>query len=213
MRKIALFMRMINWLVAVALGLFALSYALNYGPAQDILNRAVNVRPELLTVTVVAVAVLLILLNLLGLLGLGKKKYLRYLKFNTAKGTVMVSTSALQDSLTRTLLQHPQVHDSKVAILVSHGRKRPIRVVASATLWEGTDIVGTQSKIQELLEKKFKDVLKIEEKVVYDVKLERFKFEKGVGKSAQDKPIDIVEDEQAHFTGIRYPIEEDEENQ
>jgi len=213
MRKIAFLMRMINWLIVVALSLFTLSYALDYGPAQDLLTRAVNIDLRLLTVIVIVVAGLLIFLNLIALLGLGRKKYLKYLKFNNPKGAVMVSTSALQESLTRALLQHPQVHDSKVAVLVSRGRKKPIRVLASATLWEGTDIVGTQSKIQEILEKKFKDILKIEEKVVYDIRLERFKFEKGGARPGPDKPIDLVEDEQAHFTGIRYPIEEDEENQ
>ena len=213
MRKIAFFMRVINWLIVVVLSLFTLAHALNYPLAQEVLTRITNLQLYLRTVIVIVVPCLLIFINLIGLLGLGRKKYLKYLKFNNPKGTVMVSTSALQESLTRTLLQHPQVHDSKVAILVSPGKKRPIRVLASATLWEGADIVGTQSKIQEMLEKKFKDILKIEEKVVYDIRLERFRFEKGGAKPGPDKPIDLVEDEQAHFTGIRYPIEEDEENQ
>jgi hypothetical protein len=212
MRKIALLMKIINWLIVVVLSLFALSFIFHYEPAQEAFTWIVNVEQQLLGVIVIVVSCLLIFLNLIGLLGIGRKRYLKYLKFNNPKGTVMVSTSALQESLTRTLLQHPQVHDSKVAVLVSPGRNKPIRVLASATIWEGADIVGTQSKIQEMLEKKFKDILKIEEKVVYDIRLERFRFEKGGAKPGPDKPIDLVEDEQAHFTGIRYPIEEDEEN-
>ena len=202
-------MRFVNWILVVLLSLFALAHTVKYQPALSVIDYLVSVNQTLLEIIILAVSALLVVLNILAIIGLGQKKYLKYITFNNPKGTVMVAVGALQEALTRTLLQYPQIHDAKVFIYVKANKKKPIRVIASGTLWEGNDIVGTQTKIQELLEKRFKEILKIEERVVYDVRLEKFKFEKGIEKSADEKAVG----EEPTFTGIKYPIDEEEDLQ
>jgi len=213
MRKIAVLMKILNWIIMVALCVFAILLVLDNEHALSVFGRIAGadiVDSFRLKLIVGAVALVLLGLNLLGLFGLVKKKHLKYINFKNPKGTVMVSVAAIQEALTRALLQHPQVHDARVAILVSRKKRKPLRVIASGALWEGSDIVNTQSNLQTLLEKRFKEILQIEENVVYDIRLEKFKFDKAPPKKMDDTPIDIADDEPT-FTGIQYPIESEED--
>ena len=212
MRKIALVMRVVNWLIVVLLCLFVSLLFIQSQIALDLVAYVKeNVNAPIRESIIMLLSMLLDILNLIGLIGLGKRKYLSYITFNNPKGTVMVSISALQEALSRALLQNPQVHEAKVSILVSRRKKKPIRVIASGALWEANDIVAIESRIQDLLEKRFKEILTVKEKVVYDIRLDRFKFEKGAGRPSEEKPLDLADE--PTFKGIQYPIDEEEANQ
>jgi len=205
-------MRIVNWLIVVLLSAYVSLLLLKSQPALELLTYIkASVNVPVRESVIIFISVLLIILNLIGLVGLGKSKYLSYITFRNPKGQVMVSISALQDALTRTLLQHPQVHEARVSILVSRRKKKPIRVIASGALWESNDIVAIESRIQELLEKRFKEILTVEEDVVFDIRLEKFKFEKGAQRPSEESPIELADE--PTFKGIQYPIDEEEANQ
>jgi hypothetical protein len=209
MRRIAVAMRIVNWLIVVLVSVFAALFIIRYEIAVNLFTYfRDNVPLEVRELVILSIALVLILFNLLALIGLGRSRYLKYITFSNPKGQVAVSIAALQEALTRGLLQHPQVEDAHVAIFVSRKKKKPIRVIASGVLKEANDIVAIEARIQDMLERRFKEILKVDEKVLYDIRLEKFKFEKPLRPLSEEKPIDVAGEPTFH--GIQYPIEEEE---
>jgi len=203
-------MRAVNWAVVMAASVFFLLYVADQGWAVDLVQklRAPDVKELLI---MIAIAAGLFLLNGLAFLSLLRpRRYLNYITFANPKGKVMVSVPALQEALSRILLVQPSVHDVRVRILVPRAkrRKRPIRVIAGISLKESQDVLATEMRFQDILERKLTDILRTDEKVEYNIRLERFRFEKP---SRGQKEVE--ETFEATFRGPQYPIELEEEEE
>jgi len=207
-KVISYFMRAVNWVIVM----FACAVILLYLGKHPFVTQFISTLPDKPYWFWIAVAMVAVfLLNAMAFFALLRPpRYQNYISYRNPKGKMVISISALQEALVRALLNQPGVHDMRVHILVpkekGKKKKKPIRVLASGTLWEAEDILTTQTRLQNLLEQRFSEILRTDEKVEYDVRLERFRFEKPSKKVPPEQQEDIYE---TRFRGPQYPINEE----
>ncbi len=204
-KAISYFMRAVNWVIVMS----ACAVILLYLGKQDFATQFIKALADIPYWFWIATAAAIFFLDGMALLSLLRPaRYQNYISYKNPKGKMVLSVSALQEALVRALLSQPGVHDMRVQILVPKEKarkKKPIRVIASGTLWEAEDILTTQTRLQNFLEQRFSGILRTDEKVEYDVRLERFRFEKPSKKVPPQEKEDIYE---TGFRGPQYPIEE-----
>lgn len=136
--------------------------------------------------------------------------YDSYLRRDTEAGEVKVAVSALEDILTRTALEQPEVHDIRVRLLVEKGEKSPITAVARGSFWDVPDQLSIQEKIQNILRARFDEILNVDRPVKFHVAVERFRF----ARSEEKKPpttkkktgSELLDLSDSSFHGPRYPV-------
>jgi len=116
---------------------------------------------------------------------------------------VMVAVTAVQKSLTATLMNEPEVHDIEVELSHDEVAKRITRVEARGTIWDGPDALQTSLKIRHLLEKRLCEIVQPETMPEFEVKLDSFRFAQKGKKPKYASRLDRVTEK---FRGPEYPI-------
>jgi len=114
---------------------------------------------------------------------------------------VTVSLYALREALARALKHEPEVHSVDVELKHDPRKRRITRVLARGTIWDGPDILQTTLKMQEVLRRRFRDIVDPEEEPQFEVRLDRLRF---VGKQKGFRErIDRIRET---FHGPQYPV-------
>jgi hypothetical protein len=115
--------------------------------------------------------------------------------------SVTVSLFALREALTRALQHEPEVHSVDVELKHDRAKRRITQVMARGTVWDGPDILQTTLKMQQVLRRRFREIVDPEEEPRFEVALDRFRF---VGKQQGFRErIDRIRET---FRGPQYPV-------
>ena len=118
-----------------------------------------------------------------------------------ADSSITVSLHALRNALVRTLKRQPEVHSVDVELIHDRKERRVTQVLARGTIWDGPDVLRATLKMQEVLRKRFCDIVEPEEMPKFEVRLDSFRF---VGKQKGFRErIDRIKES---FRGPQYPI-------
>ena len=123
-----------------------------------------------------------------------------HIEFETERGKVLVTLSALQESLGRVLVEDENVRDARVLILNAGKPSLPLRVLGQVVIHDRHDVVACQKHLQALLEERFKEMMVVERDVRYDVELVRIRPKGGKGEEEAG-------DKGALFHGPEYPVD------
>lgn len=199
MRAYNCIMRVFGWIAMVAVGA-CLLFTVLVPEKVDVVSRWLRVFPG--TTVAIAVGVALLALALLWLVWSVRAAVRSdHIAFETARGRILVTLSALQDSLERTLIEENTVHDARVIILDADKRIKPLRVLAQVVIYERHDVVGLQKHLQGQLEERFNEMMTLERDVRFDVELVRIRTRGRVKKGAADTGD--------YFRGPQYPVDEE----
>lgn len=122
-----------------------------------------------------------------------------HIEFETERGKVLVTLSALQESLARVLVDDENVRDARVFIINAGKPSRPLRVLGQVIIYDRHDVVACQKHLQVVLEERFKEMMVVERDVRYDVELVRIRPK---GRKGEEAAID----DGAAFHGPQYPV-------
>lgn len=197
MKAFTWFVQALSWIVMVALGGFLFVGFL--GP--DRLDRTVewlrvppgSILGLLVGIALVAIGLLWVIWRLRAVVRS------EHIEFETERGKVLVTLSALQESLGRVLVDDENVRDARVLILNAGKPSRPLRVLGQVVIYDRHDVVTCQKHLQVLLEERFKEMMVVERDVRYDVELVRIRPK---GRKGEEERAD----EGAVFHGPQYPV-------
>ena len=196
MRAYNCIMRVLGWITMVAAGACLLLSVLAPGEV-DVARQWLRVFPG--TVVAIVVGVALLALALVPLVWWVRAAVRSdHIAFETARGRILVTLSALQDSLERTLVEEETVHDARVVILDADKRIKPLRVLAQVVIYERHDVVGLQKHLQGQIEERFNEMMTLERDVRFDVELVRIRARGRAKKGAPDAGD--------YFRGPQYPV-------
>lgn len=197
MRKLLNAMVGVNWLIAVACGTFIFLWFLWPKEVGDLYLRIWEVNWQLQFIAAL-VALVVVALNLLWIIQkITRRKYATHIPFANPKGQVAISVGALEDSLRKAAINVEEVRDAKVHIIAEQRPEVPLRVVSVLVLEEGHDVPQVTARVQDVLSKRFREVVAQEGEVLYEIRVERFR-------SAKGEP----EEQEEVFRGPQYPVEE-----
>jgi len=125
-----------------------------------------------------------------------------HIEFETTRGKILVTLSALQESIERSLAEDENIRASHVTILNAGTPSKPLRVHAQVEIFERNDVVGLQKHLQGVLEERFKEMMTVDRDVRYDVELIRIRT-KARRKDQKDEGGD-----EALFQGPQYPVDD-----
>ena len=117
------------------------------------------------------------------------------------ESNITVSLYALRNALIRRLKREPEVHDVDVELTHDRKSRRVTQIRARGTIWDGPDVLQTTLKMQEVLRKRFLDIVEPEEEPKFEVRLDSFRFVKKQ-KGFRER-IDRIKES---FRGPQYPI-------
>jgi len=114
---------------------------------------------------------------------------------------ITVSLDALRKALVRTLKREPEVHSVDIELTHDPKKKQITQVQASGTIWDGPDVLQTTVKIQNVLRRRFYEIVEPEAEPNFEVRLDSFRFI-GKRKGFRER-IDRIKET---FRGPQYPI-------
>jgi len=114
---------------------------------------------------------------------------------------ITVSLDALRKALVRTLKREPEVHSVDVELTHDARKKQITQVRAVGTIWDGPDVLQTTVKMQNVLRRRFYEIVDPEEEPKFEVRLDSFRFI-GKRKGFRER-IDRIKET---FRGPEYPI-------
>ena len=86
------------------------------------------------------------------------RRFVREISYNTEMGRVAVSLVAIEEAVTRTVEQDPLV--KKVSVRIHDDRiRRCINIEAVLTLWDDGDVTGINKRVQDLICRRFNELL------------------------------------------------------
>ena len=198
MKAFTWFVRILSWIVMVVLGVFLLvafaSPARLTGTAGWLKEPPGSVAGLLVGIALVAIGLLWLIWRLRAAVRS------EHIEFETERGKVLVTLSALQESLGRVLVEDENVRDARVLILNAGKPSRPLRVLGQVVIYDRHDVVTCQKHLQALLEERFKEMMVVERDVRYDVELVRIRPK---GRKGEEE----AGDEGALFHGPEYPVD------
>ncbi|MFH1024431.1 MAG: hypothetical protein V1809_13710 [Planctomycetota bacterium] len=126
-------------------------------------------------------------------------RYDSYIRYRNEDGSILVNVSAVENALEGVLRGRPSVQAGKVSVLVFRHGKRPPRVVATVSLHEVSSIPGTVTSLQGSLKDRFQELLDYKEPFEITVRVKKVIAE-GDKASPEDR----------EFRGPQYPIGDEE---
>lgn len=198
MRKLLNVMVGVNWLIVVADGTFLFLWFL-WPKIGDLFLKTWEENWQF-KVIMALVALVVVALNLLWInQKITQRKYATHIPFVNPKGQVAISVGALEDSLRKAGLTVEEVRDVKVHIIAEERPEVPIRVVGVLALEEGHDVPQVTARVQDVLSKRFREVVSQEGEVHYEIRVEKFRSVKGEPEEEEEEEV---------FRGPQYPVEE-----
>lgn len=141
-----------------------------------------------------------------------KRKEIHYAN---AIGEISISLSAIEEALERVLDDIDIVRSYEVSLFDNPADKK-LNVKARLSLWEVNDIPTKIAEIQQELKSRFEEIMPEAESVEYKVTLSNF-MPKSKSKNKKDKDEPAEErdstEETDYFTGIKYPVPAEEEEE
>jgi len=188
----------INWLIAVADGIFFFLWFL-WPKIGDLSLKTWEQNWKLqFIITLVALAV--VGLNLLWITQkITRRKYATHIPFVNPKGQVAISVGALEDTLHKAGLTVEEVRDVKVHVMAQERPEVPIKVVSILALEEGHDVPQVTARVQDVLSRRFREVVTQEGEVHYEIRVAKFRSAKGEPEEEEEEEV---------FRGPQYPVEE-----
>jgi hypothetical protein len=116
-------------------------------------------------------------------------------------GSITVSLDALQKALVRALSDQPEVHSVELELTHDPKKRAVTRVRAIGTIWEGPDALQTTVKMQNVLRRRFLEIVEPEEEPEFEVRLDRFRYVRTRRKFRER--VDRIKET---FRGPQYPI-------
>jgi len=137
--------------------------------------------------------------------------------YTNAIGNISISLSAIEDALGRVLEENDIVRSHEVNIC-NDSAARKLVVRARIHIWEVNEVTQKAGDMQQELKKRFDEIMPESEAPSFDVKVEKFPSrpsERGGQEKAgvETERKDNSTDETDYFTGLKYPIETDEEEE
>ena len=189
----------LGWIIMTALGAGLVAGFffpdLFYAATQWLGKYPVNLVSPFVGVGLIVISVVWLLRGVFGVIRTN------HIAFETNRGRILVTLSALQESLERALAEDDNVHDSRVTILNAGEPSKPLRILSQVVIYERADIISLQKYLQELLEERFKEMMAVDRPVRYDVELVRIRA-KGRKKAQGEE-----KEEGSVFQGPRYPVD------
>jgi len=133
--------------------------------------------------------------------------------YANAIGEISISLAAIEEALERVLDGIETVRSYEVS-LADNPTDKKLTVHARLSLWEVNDIPTKIAEIQQELKNRFEEIMPEAESVEYKVTLASFiPHAKKKTKKAPSEPAydSSTTEETDYFTGIKYPVPEDEE--
>ncbi len=143
-----------------------------------------------------------------------KRKEVHYAN---AIGEIAISLHAIEEALGRLLDENELVRGHEIQIYDSPNDKK-LKITARLSMWEVTDLPSKVADLQQELKKRFEEIMPDAESVEYNVKLSSFIPRKERARREEEEP-EAPEvrregtDETDYFTGLKYPIEGDDEDE
>lgn len=189
----------LNWLVAVTSGFIGIMWYLD----DEMYWLPVASHYPLGGLLLFAVALVTVVLNISFVVIRHVQGYpLRtHIPVRDPDSNITVSLDALRNVLVRTLKREPEVHNVDIELTHDAKHKRITRVVASGTIWDGPDILQTTVKMQNVLRRRFNEIVGPEEEPKFEVRLNSFRFV-GKRKGFRER-IDRIKES---FRGPQYPV-------
>jgi hypothetical protein len=161
--------------------------------------------------------ILLVLAYLMFRSGLSTMKRRKEVHYANAIGEIAIALSAIEDALSRLLDDADVVRAHEVIISDAPNEKR-LRVTARLHMWEVSDLPSRVADIQQDLKRRFEEIMPDAESPEYNVKLLSVVPRRDRRKKEDDTPDDIPKredntDETDYFTGLKYPIDSDEDEE
>ncbi|MFC1479183.1 hypothetical protein ACFL6F_01170 [Planctomycetota bacterium] len=217
-----------NRVLAKLLGIFAWVWLVTSGYAlykiamssdKTIIKAAMEITPWKGTALLgILSSLLFIIAFLIPVTKLLKAKRRKEIHYANAIGEISIALAAIEEALERVLDAVDIVRSYEVSLFDKPNDKKLI-VRARLSLWEVNDIPTKIAEIQQELKDRFEEIMPEAESVEYKVALASF-MPKAKNKKAPKKK---EEEEQAadrdpteetdYFTGIKYPIPSDEEEE
>lgn len=199
MKQFRLVVWSLNWVVAIVCAFIGIVSYLDTSGFQWLKLREQGVVGLLLFV----VALVTVLLNITYLVVRHVQGYPMRTQV-PVKGddsNITVSLHALRNALIRALKNEPEVHTVDVELAYDRKKKRITKVRAIGTMWDGPEMLRTTMKVQDVLRRRFSDIVAPQEEPKFEVQLESFRF---VGKQKLFRErIDRIKET---FRGPQYPI-------
>lgn len=119
----------------------------------------------------------------------------RNVTFTNERGEIKVSIRSLEKSLARAVTSMKEVEAADVRIKAAAGQKTPIRITSYVKITECPDLISVQSRIQQLLEIRFNDMLTTAQEKRFNVEITSLKI-------APEEDAALPKD----FTGPQFPV-------
>ncbi len=199
MRTFRLVVWSLNWVVAIAVGFVGILAYLDT-PVIDKWLAEIGKEDQFAWFIFGLVIVLLDLTYLIVSRVYGYTLY-THIPIKGADSSITVSAQALRNTLIRTLKREAEVHTINVGLKLDRQRTRVVLVRAFGTIWDGPDILQTTMRLQQVLRRRFREIVEPDEEPKFEVQLDSFRF---VGKQKGFRErIDRIKDT---FRGPQYPI-------
>ena len=198
MRPFRLIVWSLNWIVAIVVGFLGI---LAYLDAP--VNMWLAIFEDEAGLVWFILGLILVLLDLTYFVVAQIYGYTMYthIPVKTADSSMTVSVQALRDTLIHTLKREPEVHSVNVELKLDRSRTHVALVRAFGTIWDGPDILQTTMKMQQVLRRRFSEIVDPDEDPKFEVQLDSFRFV-GKRKGFRER-IDRIKHT---FRGPQYPI-------
>ncbi len=168
MKLRAKFVLLVFGLFYLAIGIFMVLYALDFISQYDLnfilaeLGQLISLKLLLGLIGAISVVLVITLLNFVWS-GVASEKNIA---FKTEYGEVLVSLSAIEDYVRKTMRDDPNIRDLRSKVMV---RKRGLVISLKAVMLSEINIPSVTEKIQSELRDKVQEMLGMEEPVVVKV--------------------------------------------
>lgn len=136
----------------------------------------------------------------------------REVQYANALGEISIALSAIEEAMDRLLTSKDIVRSHDVSISDDHINKK-LRINAQVSFWEVNDLPSKIAELQQDLKKRFDEIIPDAESVMIKVKLTSFipRPKTRDKKKTEKEDKKNTTDETNYFTGLKYPIGTDEE--
>jgi len=186
-------------LVFVLVGVFLISFAFNAYQLSAItgLIETAYANPHIKTTLSLSGALMIFISILILQLTVGKLQRERTIAFENPDGQVLISLSAIEDFIKRTMKQLPEIKELRPNVIAS---KKGVNITSRVTLFSDAHIPDVTEKIQNILKNKVQGLLGIEEPVNIRVHIVKIVNKESV----PQKEIIKREEKPIPFHGIDY---------
>lgn len=203
-------MKTSNWIFGVVVGAIGFFWVANFFDLSDVarLTTEINANNKSLRLILTLLAIYLVMFNVLYLLtNIFRRKYASTIKLNLSDGNLSIDISAIEDSLRRAVKKLPEIHDARIHIYKDRkAQNKPIRICATFSTLEGTNIKEVTEKVQSIIKMRFQEIIEVKEPPIFTIILSDI-IERDEKRSESRKNKEKELANRRMFYGPEYPID------